>query len=272
MANKILNDLPVCSTPAPGNWLLIETPSEAQKLDVSWLTDPVGAGAALAAHLALAADAHDASAVSFLPAGSVAATNVQGAIEELNLDHTNMMNEHMDMAMDAHDASAISFTPTAPITATDVQAAIIEAAMLIDRNKWRRVAPQAFPGSNSAEDNFTPILWDTQDQNDSAITHADSTLTITQDGLYAFGYQLDFVAPINTQWYCDLTLRVGGAQLGFALPIVEDDVYNGSTTCWLQAGSVVTVTVHINMYDTNPDPPLPTAPTGTATIAIVRLM
>lgn len=50
--------------------------------DSGWET--VSAAAAdLAAHLADAADAHDAAAISFAPAGTIAATTVQAAIEEV---------------------------------------------------------------------------------------------------------------------------------------------------------------------------------------------
>jgi hypothetical protein len=50
--------------------------------DWAQLGDP-GTAAALADHLADTADAHDASAISFAPAGTIAATNVQAAIEEV---------------------------------------------------------------------------------------------------------------------------------------------------------------------------------------------
>jgi hypothetical protein len=144
MTNKFLNDLPVCTTPAPGNWLLIETPSAAQKLDVAWLTSPTGAGSMLAAHLSVATDAHDASAISFAAAGSIAANNVQAAIEELNTDQTNAMNAH-ETAVDAHAAAAITFTPTATLTADNVQDALValdtkvEAIVLRSPNgaRWR---------------------------------------------------------------------------------------------------------------------------------------
>lgn len=55
-----------------------------------------------------------ASAVSFTPTGTVAATNVQAAIAEV--------------ASEAGSASTVSFTPTGTIAATDVQAAIAEVA------------------------------------------------------------------------------------------------------------------------------------------------
>lgn len=40
----------------------------------------------LAAHLADTTDAHDASAISFTPAGTIAATNVQTALQELDTE------------------------------------------------------------------------------------------------------------------------------------------------------------------------------------------
>jgi hypothetical protein len=78
--------------------------------------------AALAAHLADATDAHDASAISVVPAGSLAATDVQAALLEILGD----IEAHVADASDAHDASAISFSATGGIAATDVQAAIAE--------------------------------------------------------------------------------------------------------------------------------------------------
>jgi hypothetical protein len=78
----------------------------------------------LSDHLADAVDAHDASAISNVPAGSIAATDVQSAINELDGDQT----AHLADAVDAHDASAISNVPAGSIAATTVQAAIDELA------------------------------------------------------------------------------------------------------------------------------------------------
>ena len=120
------------------------------------------------AHTSDATDAHDASAVSFAPAGTIAATNVQAAIEEVaseaggshpdlaahdtlglatqaELDahaaaadpHTGytttaeaqaLVDTHTADTADAHDASAVSFVPAGTIAATNVQAAIEEVA------------------------------------------------------------------------------------------------------------------------------------------------
>lgn len=80
----------------------------------------------LAAHLADTIDAHDASAISFVPTGTIAATNVQTAIAEVASEAAIDLTNHLIDATDAHDASAISFTPTGLIIATDVQAALAE--------------------------------------------------------------------------------------------------------------------------------------------------
>lgn len=80
-------------------------------------------------HLSDAVDAHDASAISNVPAGNVSATDVQSAINELQSDidsralETSLQN-HLNDTTDAHDASAISVVPYAPLTAVDVQSTI----------------------------------------------------------------------------------------------------------------------------------------------------
>lgn len=72
---------------------------------------------AVATHTGDTTDAHDASAISFVPAGTIAATDVQAAIEEVAAE-----------AGGAPAASAVSFTPAGTISSTDVQAAIEEVA------------------------------------------------------------------------------------------------------------------------------------------------
>jgi hypothetical protein len=71
----------------------------------------------LTAHTGDTSDAHDASAISFTPAGSIAATDVQAAIEEVSSE-----------AGGAPAAEDVTFTPAGSIAATDVQAAIEEVA------------------------------------------------------------------------------------------------------------------------------------------------
>lgn len=67
--------------------------------------------------------------VVFTPTGTIAATTVQGAIEELDADgvaDAAALAAHLVDAVDAHDASAISNVPAGNIAATTVQAAINE--------------------------------------------------------------------------------------------------------------------------------------------------
>lgn len=88
-------------------------------------------------HLNDASDAHDASAVSSVPAGNLAATDVQSALNELQSDidtraTTTALNDHINDASDAHDASAVSSVPSGNLAATDVQAALNELQSDID--------------------------------------------------------------------------------------------------------------------------------------------
>lgn len=83
------------------------------------------------AHIDATADAHTASAITNVPAGSIAATNVQAAIDELDSEKATAAEvaAHLADAADAHDASAISYVnTTSGLTATEVQAAIDELA------------------------------------------------------------------------------------------------------------------------------------------------
>jgi hypothetical protein len=71
---------------------------------------------------ALEADFGAANDITFTPAGSIAATTVQAAIEEVDGDVT----AHVGDTSGVHDASAISFSPAGNIAATTVQAAVEE--------------------------------------------------------------------------------------------------------------------------------------------------
>jgi hypothetical protein len=81
-------------------------------------------------HINDLSDAHDASAISNVPAGTIAATDVQTAINELDGD----IQGHITDAVDAHDASAISVVPTGNLASTEVQAALVELQTDIDTN------------------------------------------------------------------------------------------------------------------------------------------
>lgn len=85
----------------------------------------------LADHIADTSDAHDASAISNIPSGNLAATEVQAALNELQTDvdtraTTAALTAHLNDTVDAHDASAISVVPSGTLLATDVQSALIE--------------------------------------------------------------------------------------------------------------------------------------------------
>lgn len=151
MADTKISDLAALATPANNDLAVVVDVSDAtmdpsgtdKKMTVANLRgDPALGGvlggtvsaatfavdmatqAELDAHTGDTSDAHDASAISFAPAGSVAATDVQAAIVEVDGDVT----AHVGDPSAAHAASAISFSPSGSIAATTVQAAIEEVA------------------------------------------------------------------------------------------------------------------------------------------------
>jgi hypothetical protein len=72
-------------------------------------------------------DDQTAAEVPFTPAGTIAATDVQAAIEEVASEAATNLSNHTGDAADAHDASAISVADAATVfTATEVEAALLE--------------------------------------------------------------------------------------------------------------------------------------------------
>lgn len=96
--------------------------------DIQTQLNGTASATALNDHINDASDAHDASAISNVPAGSITATDVQAAINELDGD----IQEHITDATDAHDAFAISNVPSGNLAATDVQAALNELQSDVD--------------------------------------------------------------------------------------------------------------------------------------------
>ncbi len=77
---------------------------------------------------AVAGAQNEASEIINVPAGTIVATNVQDAINELDGD----IQGHINDTVDAHDASAISNVPSGNLAATDVQTALNELQSDVD--------------------------------------------------------------------------------------------------------------------------------------------
>lgn len=111
---------------------------------------------------------NQASEIAVTPAGTITATNVQAAIEELDGD----IQAHINDTVDAHDASAISVTPTGNLAATEVQAALVELQTDIDN-------------INSAAGTFTNKNLD--DATVSFVDTSDATKKISFDAIGTTG-------------------------------------------------------------------------------------
>lgn len=91
----------------------------------------------LDAHIDDTTAAHAASAIANTPAGNVAATTVQAAIDELQTDidtraTTAALDAHINDSADAHAGSAITNTPSGNLAATTVQGALNELQTDVD--------------------------------------------------------------------------------------------------------------------------------------------
>lgn len=92
---------------------------------------------AISDHLSDATDAHDASAISNIPSGNLAATDLQAAVNELQSDVDSRatatgLSDHISDPTGAHTASAITNVPSGNLVATDVQAALNEIQTQVD--------------------------------------------------------------------------------------------------------------------------------------------
>jgi hypothetical protein len=125
---------------------------------------------AVKAYIDSAVGAQDeASEISVVPVGTIVATNVQAAIQELDSD----IQGHINDSADAHDASAISNIPAGTIAATDVQAAINELDG--DVVAAQGDATQALADAGAAQSDITNHISDTVDAHDaSAISNIPS--------------------------------------------------------------------------------------------------
>lgn len=130
---NLVDDLAAKATTAALSAHEADTTSIHGIADTSLLETTAGAQAKVDAHVNDTTDAHDASAISILDtANDFTATDVEGALAELQSDHeadATALADHLADTADAHDASAISILDTAGnFTLTDVEGALVELA------------------------------------------------------------------------------------------------------------------------------------------------
>jgi hypothetical protein len=184
----------------------------------------LSASLAIAAHLIDATDAHDASAISNVPAGGIAATNVQTALNELDSD----LSAHLADTSDAHDASAISNVPSGGIVATDVQAALNEldgdiSAHLsdtVDAHDASAISSVPAGGLTATDVQAALNELDTEKATVAALSaHTGDTanphsVTKAQVGLGNVDNTSDANKPVSTATQTALNLKADSASLG----------------------------------------------------------
>lgn len=182
----------------------------------------------LDAHVNDAADAHDASAISIADAGSdFTATDVEGALAELQSDHeadATALSDHVADAAAAHAATAIAFTPAGTIAASTVQAAIEE------------VASEAGGGGMAATlfDANTILKADTDDTPEALVMGASTTLARLASG--------EIVAATVAEMLT--LLQPPGTELGYA-----QITTSGTSTQTAQASATTILTAPSITFD-----------------------
>lgn len=167
-------------------------------------------------HVADSSDAHDASAISFSPTGTIAATNVQAAIAELGTEDAGV---HIADTTDAHAAASISYAGGTGMSATNVEAAIDELAT----EKANQTAlDDAHPWLIDVDVFMTPILqtsWNTIAANASAIHNGSMDSAATQNNEINF----DVILGAGT-WTVEL-MHITAANRGiYTLALTGSDI------------------------------------------------
>jgi hypothetical protein len=194
--------------------------------NTTWeLIEAISVAAGLAAHLADTSDAHDASAISILDAaGDFTATDVEGALAELQSDaeaDAQALADHIADATAAHAASAISFSPVGTIAGTDVQTAVAEVAT---------DAAAALAAHEAAADPHPGYL--TPAEGNAAYQPLDAQLT----GLAALDTSVGVVVQTGASSYTKRSIQGTAGEISVA----NDDGSAGNPTISIPATFILT--------------------------------
>lgn len=155
---------------------------------------------AIADHIADTADAHDASAISSVAAGNLAATDVQAALNELQSDIdtralSSDLSNHLTDTTDAHDASAISSVAAGNLVATDVQAALNELQSDID--------------TRALSSDLTTHMSDTSTHGVGAIVGETESATLSNKTMSGAANTFSNIASTSTTFSTETSLNIG---------------------------------------------------------------
>jgi hypothetical protein len=207
----------------------------------------VATEADLAAHINDTSAAHAASAVSFSPVGTVGATTVQAAIQELDTEKatTTALTGHTGAASNAHSASAISCSATGDVVATNVQAAIAELASEKATTTALTAHTGASAGAHAATAiSFTPAGTIVANTVQAALQELDSEKSATSHthaGVYQpADAQLDTLAAITAQQATDL------ASISTFIGTLMNDADAATARATLGAAASADLTAHLN--------------------------
>jgi hypothetical protein len=224
-------------------------------------SDALEDGAAnLTAHIDDAVGAHAATAIANTPAGGIAATTVQAALNELDTEKATAasLTAHIDDTTAAHAATAISNAPAGNIAATTVQAAIDEldsekasAASVSDHLADTSAAHAASAISNTPAGSIAAT--DVQ----AAITELDSDITAhTGDATAAHAATAISFAPAGTIAATDAQAAIEEVASEAATALTAHtgdatDAHAGTAITNTPAGSIAATTVQaaINELD-----------------------
>lgn len=203
-----------------------DTPINAAALDqieagiADAQNDADSANTSIGNHIADSSGAHAASAISFSPTGTIAASTVQAAIAEVASDAAADVTAHTGDSSGAHAATAISFSPTGSVSSSNVQAAIAEVAASVAGG----ILPDGDYGDITVSSSGTAMSLDA----DAAYQPGGTDVPVTDGGTGA-----STAADARTNLGVDYdTIAADDALTGAFAPSVldEDDMASDSAT------------------------------------------
>lgn len=208
---------------------------------------------ALADHLADTSDAHDASAISFVPGSGIASTNAQAAIEEAKTDATAYTDLHA-AAADPHAVYQLESEKGAVNGyasldgAGRVPTSQLPVSAMEYKGTWNATtnSPALVDGTGSAGDLYRVSTAGTQNLGSGAITFDVGDYVIYNGTTWEKGDTTDAVSSVFSRTGA-VTAQVGD-YAAFYSRFYADDIGDGSTTPIPVTHSLNTRRVKVEVY------------------------
>lgn len=222
------------------------------------------------AHVNLTAAAHAATAISNTPAGNIAATTVQAALNELDTEkastsHTQASSTITDFTEAVQDVVGAMFTAGTSLTVTYDDTAgtetvgvtaggigttqlaalsVTDAKMeLAPTSRWSRNASQTITATTEAA-----VVWQVEDEDDlglAAVNVTTVTMPADSQGIYSIDATINFASAPGASGYIQFKITRSAQVILYRVPAINSNIIQGVTfTPRLEVGDVWEIDVY----------------------------